>query len=90
MDLPMLGSLQTEAVNARTGNIDQIPTIDLCRVINAEDHQVAPSVTPFLPQIAEAIDALAARVRRGGRVVYVGAGTSGRLASLSFERSPHR
>ncbi|KAL5361995.1 hypothetical protein BJX96DRAFT_185723 [Aspergillus floccosus] len=69
MDLHTLGSLQTEAVNARTANIDQVPTIDICKVINAEDHRVAASVTPFLPQIAEAIDALTARVHRGGRVV---------------------
>ncbi|GES66771.1 glucokinase regulator family protein [Aspergillus terreus] len=88
MDLTTLGSLQTEAVNARTGNIDRIPTIDLCRVINAEDHQVAASVTPFLPQIAEAIDAVAVRVRRGGRVVYVGAGTSGRLGILDASEIP--
>ncbi|KAL4898069.1 hypothetical protein BDV59DRAFT_197023 [Aspergillus ambiguus] len=88
MDLHTLGNLQTEAVNARTANIDQIPTIDLCRVINAEDHRVAASVTPFLPQIAEAIDALAGRVRRGGRVVYVGAGTSGRLGILDASEIP--
>ena len=73
-----LSNLQTEGRNPRTANIDLLPTRDLVRVINDEDHGVAPAVAQALPTIAAAIDALAPRVAAGGRVVYIGAGTSGR------------
>ena len=78
MDLNSLSKLQTEGVNPRTVHIDRMSTLEMCTVINADDHRVAASIEPCLPAIAGAIDALASRVRRGGRVVYVGAGTSGR------------
>lgn len=78
MDLDGLAKLQTEGVNPRTVNIDRISTLDMCNVINRDDYLVAESVTPCLSVIASAVDALASRVRRGGRVIYVGAGTSGR------------
>lgn len=78
MDLNSLSKLQTEGVNPRTVQIDRVSTLEMCTVINADDHRVAASIEPCLPVIAGAIDALASRVRRGGRVVYVGAGTSGR------------
>jgi N-acetylmuramic acid 6-phosphate etherase len=78
MDLASLSQLQTEAVNPQTAQIDQISTLEMCRLINEEDHRVPPSVTPCIPEIAAAIDALTPRVRNGGRVIYVGAGTSGR------------
>lgn len=83
MDLANLSQLQTEAVNPRTAQIDQISTLEMCRLINEEDHCVAPSLTPCIRQIAAAIDALSPRVRNGGRVIYVGAGTSGRSGPLS-------
>ena len=73
-----LSQLQTEAQNPRSANIDQMSTLDMCRVINQEDSTVAEAVAGCLPVIAAAIDVLADRVRRGGRVVYAGAGTSGR------------
>lgn len=78
MDLQSLSRLQTEAINPRTTQIDRISTLELCTLINIEDCMVAQSLSPCLPIIAEAIDALAPRVRQGGRVIYVGAGTSGR------------
>lgn len=78
MDLSNLSQLQTEGVNPRTSHIDRLSTIQMCTVINADDHLVAESVAHCLPVIADAIDALTPRVRDGGRVVYVGAGTSGR------------
>jgi N-acetylmuramic acid 6-phosphate etherase len=78
MDLTSLAQLQTEGVNPRTIHIDRMSTLEMCTVINSDDHRVAESVKECLPEIARAIDALASRVRRGGRVVYVGAGTSGR------------
>ncbi|KAL6232084.1 hypothetical protein BDW75DRAFT_243295 [Aspergillus navahoensis] len=88
MDLDNLLRLQTEAVNPQTSHIDKLSTLQMCTVINQEDHRVAASVTPHLPRIAAAIDALATRVRRGGRVVYVGAGTSGRLGILDASEIP--
>ncbi|EAW07096.1 putative glucokinase regulator family protein [Aspergillus clavatus NRRL 1] len=88
MDLASLSRLQTEAVNPRTARIDQVSTLEMCRLINEDDHHVASSVTPFLPQISAAIDALTPRVRNGGRVIYVGAGTSGRLGILDASEIP--
>ncbi|GAQ10212.1 N-acetylmuramic acid 6-phosphate etherase [Aspergillus lentulus] len=88
MDLANLSQLQTEAVNPRTAQIDQISTMEMCRLINEEDHRVAPSVTPCVSEIAAAIDALTPRVRNGGRVIYVGAGTSGRLGILDASEIP--
>lgn len=78
MDLSSLAQLQTEGVNPRTIHIDRLSTLEMCTVINSDDQLVPESVKACLPEIAGAIDALVPRVRRGGRVVYVGAGTSGR------------
>ncbi|KAJ5668689.1 hypothetical protein N7462_009759 [Penicillium macrosclerotiorum] len=88
MDLSSLAKLQTEGVNPHTVHIDRMSTLEMCTVINSEDHRVAESVEPCLTVIAGAIDALALRVRRGGRVVYVGAGTSGRLGILDASEIP--
>ncbi|KAJ5935064.1 hypothetical protein N7466_004611 [Penicillium verhagenii] len=88
MDLDGLAKLQTEGVNPRTTNIDRMSTLEMCTVINNDDHLVAESVVPCLPVIASAIDALALRVHKGGRVVYVGAGTSGRLGILDASEIP--
>ncbi|KGO42408.1 N-acetylmuramic acid 6-phosphate etherase MurQ [Penicillium expansum] len=63
-------------------------TLDMCTVINADDQKVPESVVPSLPVIAGAIDALTPRVRQGGRVIYVGAGTSGRLGILDASEIP--
>jgi N-acetylmuramic acid 6-phosphate etherase len=79
MDLGSLANLQTEGANPRTVHIDRMSTLEMCTVINADDQKVAETVVPCLPVIAGAIDALTPRVRQGGRVIYVGAGTSGRL-----------
>lgn len=87
MDLDNLSQLQTEAVNPQTVHIDRMSTLDMCTAINTEDGMIAGSVTPWLPLIADTIDALAPRVRRGGRVIYVGAGTSGRSVGLFQELS---
>lgn len=73
-----LTALQTESQNTRSALIDQVPTIELCKIINDEDATVADAVKKCLPTIAEAVDGLAERARRNGRVIYVGAGTSGR------------
>jgi len=73
-----LVGLQTERRNPNSSDIDQISTLQLCQIINREDATIARAVSKCIPVIAAAIDVLAARVREGGRVIYVGAGTSGR------------
>jgi N-acetylmuramic acid 6-phosphate etherase len=78
----------TEATNARTHDIDTLPTLEMVRRINAEDHRVAPAVAAELPAIARAIDAIAERMQRGGRLIYIGAGTSGRLGALDAAECP--
>ncbi|KAH8690314.1 putative glucokinase regulator family protein [Talaromyces proteolyticus] len=77
-----LSGLQTEAINICTSHIDRVSTREMCAIMNNEDQKVATSVTPCLDDIARAIDLLLPRVRRGGRVIYIGAGTSGRLGVL--------
>ena len=72
----------TESRNPATAEIDTLPTLEMVRLINAEDRRVAAAVSEELPAIAEAIDRLAERLKRGGRLIYIGAGTSGRLGAL--------
>lgn len=81
-DILDLSGLQTEAINERTTNIDRVSTLEMCTIMNNEDKTVADSVAMCLKEIALAIDHLVPRVRAGGRVIYVGAGTSGRLESI--------
>src|SRR6201996_3903937 len=83
-----LAALTTEARNPRTQNIDQIPTLDMVRLINDEDAKVAAAVATGLPQIARAIVAIAQRFQQGGRLFYTGAGTSGRLGVLDASECP--
>ena len=78
----------TESRNPATANIDTVSTLEMVRLINAEDAKVAPAVATQLPHIAEAIDRIAARMREGGRLIYVGAGTSGRLGVLDASECP--
>lgn len=72
----------TERRNPRTVDLDQLSTLDLLRTVNAEDRLVPDAVAAALPALATAVDHAAAALRAGGRVHYVGAGTSGRLATL--------
>ncbi|MBK8046242.1 MAG: N-acetylmuramic acid 6-phosphate etherase [Anaerolineales bacterium] len=79
----------TESRNLATESIDLLSTLDLVRAINAEDALVAPAVRGVLPAVAAAIDAIRERMRQGGRLIYVGAGTSGRLGALdAYECAP--
>lgn len=80
--------MSTEERNPRTLDLDLLDTLDLLRLINAEDRTVARAVGRVLPQIAEAVDRIAARLSRGGRLLYVGAGTSGRLGVLDAVECP--
>ncbi len=83
-----LGSLTTEARNPRSEHIDELSTLDMLTVINQEDATVAAAVATQLPLIAEAVDAIAARLAQGGRIFYIGAGTSGRLGVLDASECP--
>ena len=83
-----LNGLQTEERNSQSTTIDKVSTERLCRIINTEDATVAYAVEKCIPVIAAATDALTSRVRQGGRVIYVGAGTSGRLGVLDASEIP--
>ncbi|KAJ4253575.1 SIS domain-containing protein [Fusarium falciforme] len=83
-----LAGLQTEQKNSKTTNIDSMSSLELCRVINEEDASVAQAVQTCLPQIADAIDIIVPRLLSGGRVIYTGAGTSGRLGILDASEIP--
>lgn len=78
----------TEERNSLTTDIDTLPTFDMLSLINAEDQKVALAVRGELKQIAAAVDAITERMQRGGRLVYIGAGTSGRLGVLDASECP--
>jgi N-acetylmuramic acid 6-phosphate etherase len=78
----------TEQQNPNTRHIDQLDTLAMLNAINAEDHTVAGAVQGALPQIARAVEAIADCLRGGGRLFYVGAGTSGRLGILDASECP--
>ena len=80
--------LATETQNARTAHIDEMSTLEMVRVFNDEDKLVAHAVEQVLPAIAQAIDAIAAALKAGGRLFYIGAGTSGRLGVLDASECP--
>jgi len=77
-----LRRLRTEQPNQAADDLDRKSSLEIAKLINAEDATVALAVTRALPQIARAIDQVSAALRRGGRLIYVGAGTSGRIAAL--------
>jgi N-acetylmuramic acid 6-phosphate etherase len=79
---------RTELQNPRTRGLDTKSTLAIVRVLNREDAQVAAAVKREIPQIARAVDAIVASLKRGGRLFYVGAGTSGRLAVLDASEIP--
>lgn len=78
----------TERENPRTAEIDRLPTLEAIRLINAEDQTVASAVEKVLPEIAAAIDRIVERLKNGGRLFYVGSGTSGRLGVLDASEIP--
>jgi N-acetylmuramic acid 6-phosphate etherase len=77
-----LGQLNTEAIDSRFSKIDTLSTIDLLKLFNDGDKSVAEEVAKVLPKVAEAINEITKRMESGGRLIYVGAGTSGRLGVL--------
>jgi N-acetylmuramic acid 6-phosphate etherase len=87
-DQSALGTLLTEARNPASERLDQLATLEMLEMMSAEDATVAAAVHAELPSIARAIDAIAARFAQGGRLFYIGAGTSGRLGVLDASECP--
>src|SRR4051812_37580825 len=83
-----LERLLTEQANPASASIDSLPTEAALRVISAEDQLVAESVEREIPRIAKAVDGIVAAVEKGGRLFYIGAGTSGRLGVLDAAECP--
>lgn len=86
--LQEISGLPTEQRNRETMRIDAVSTLEMVEMINREDHKVAPAVKEVLPQIAKAVDTITAQLRRGGRLIYAGCGTSGRLGILDAVECP--
>ena len=80
--------LSTERTNPASRQLDTKSSLEIARIINKEDAKVAAAVRRALPQIAKAIDLIAAALKRSGRLIYVGAGTSGRVAALDAVECP--
>ena len=80
--------LTTEQRNSATANIDKCTTLEMVRLINDEDKKVAAAVEKVLPAIAAAVDLIAEKLKSGGRLFYIGAGTSGRLGVLDASECP--
>jgi N-acetylmuramic acid 6-phosphate etherase len=78
----------TEKENPKTENIDRLPTLEALRLINDEDKKVAEAVEKVLPEIAGTIEKTVERLKNGGRLFYVGTGTSGRLGVLDASEIP--
>jgi N-acetylmuramic acid 6-phosphate etherase len=83
-----LVGLVTEKANPASADLDLKPSLQLARIMNSEDARVAAAVKRVLPPIARAIDIIASALQRGGRLIYVGTGTSGRIAALDAAECP--
>lgn len=88
LDRDILGGLLTETRNPASEHLDELSTLEMLTLINAEDATVAGAVQAELGNVARAVDAVAERVERGGRLFYIGAGTSGRLGVLDASECP--
>ncbi len=83
-----LGYLISEQINEATRDLSRVSTLDALHLINDEDQKVAIAVRETLPQIARAIEAIAPKLQNGGRLFYIGAGTSGRLGVVDASECP--
>jgi len=81
-------SLLTESVNQSTSDLDRLSSLEIVQRMNAEDAGLALAVQEALPEIAAAIDAITRRMRHDERLIYLGAGTSGRLGVLDVAECP--
>ena len=88
MDTKELNALATEGANPASMALDTLSARQLVELINAEDRKVAPAVGTQLENIARAVDVIAEKLENGGRLVYMGAGTSGRLGILDASECP--
>ncbi len=80
--------LSTEQGNEQSKNLDMLSPLEAARLMNRMDRQAAEAVEMALPEIAEAVEQIAARMKAGGRLIYIGAGTSGRLGVLDASECP--
>jgi N-acetylmuramic acid 6-phosphate etherase len=83
-----LALLGTEQQNPQSANLDNRSALQIARIMNTEDANVSTAVRQALPQIAAAIDLIADSLKNGGRLIYVGTGTSGRIAALDAAECP--
>lgn len=83
-----LSTLTTEQRNPATAKIDQLDTLSVLKLINDEDKKAAMAVEIVLPEIAQAVDLITTKITDGGRLFYIGAGTSGRLGVLDASECP--
>ena len=88
MNTSDITKIATERRNPRSRDIDRLTTAEMVSLINSEDKKVADAVEKVCPQIAAAIDLIYARMKRGGRLIYCGCGTSGRLGILDASECP--
>jgi N-acetylmuramic acid 6-phosphate etherase len=86
--LGVLAQLDTEAATTERGDLDLLDTIELVRLMNAEDRRVPVAVAERAADIARAVDGITERFRRGGRLIYIGAGTAGRIGVLDASECP--
>ena len=80
--------LTTESVNPNTVNIDSLETADILKLINEEDRKVPEAIEKVIPEITKVVDVVVATIKRGGKIFFVGAGTSGRLGVLEAAECP--
>jgi N-acetylmuramic acid 6-phosphate etherase len=81
-------SRQTEQRNPASRNLDRMTALEIVRLMNREDRKAAAAVGRETPAIARAVDAIVAGIRNGGRMIYVGAGSSGRMGVLDAAECP--
>jgi N-acetylmuramic acid 6-phosphate etherase len=86
--LQQLASMSTEARNPASARLDQLDSLAIVSLINQADHSIAAALIPALPAVARAVDAIVSAFSRGGRLIYQGAGTSGRLGILDAVECP--
>src|SRR5437870_9755375 len=78
----------TEEINLKSENIDRASALEIAQIMSREDQNAVAAVDREVPQIARAIDGIVDRLERGGRLIYVGTGTSGRLGVLDASECP--
>ncbi len=83
-----LDSLDTERRNINTMNLDELSAVEIIEKINQEDEKIADCVKPAIPEIGKAVEFAVKSIKRGGRLIYIGAGTSGRLGILDASECP--